>query len=122
MNSAKKRWKTAIYQLDPSSGERRLEQTIALLNAGVPVVIGLDWPNENTLRHAPVLHAQTPEGARHGVLIVGYWEKNAERERRLIFRNSYGPKWGRAGYGFISPEYFVKHVSMALCFTVEPGP
>ncbi len=115
------RWEVKSYFLNSSDPEKFLTQTVLLLNAGVPVAIGLDWPDEATLVHAPVLNAQPAGGGAHGVLLVGYWDKSKDRERRLVFRNSYGPRWGRAGYGFMSPEYFRKHVRTGLFLTVQPA-
>jgi C1A family cysteine protease len=48
-------------------------------------------PNENVIGH-------------HAVLVVGC-EEDAQQSKWLIFRNSWGVRWGENGYGFLKFEY-----------------
>ncbi len=86
-----------------------LQEMKACLAAGLPFVFGF----------AVYEHVMTAETARtgrirlprrnermlggHAVLAVGYHDRGAS----LIFRNSWGVEWGRAGYGEIPYAYAV---------------
>ena len=94
-----------------------LNQVLHALNAGSPVVIGLRWPNPQTIRHTALLDKQRPVSL-HAVTLVGYRMESARKEDlRLIFKNSWGSSWGVGGHGFMTYAYFVENVSGA--FTID---
>ncbi|GHB97081.1 C1 family peptidase [Cerasicoccus arenae] len=82
------------------------------LNAGQPVVIGVAWPHENTLRAAPMISGQTPV-SMHAVTLVGYRADPDGGNQRFVFKNSWGPQWGSGGYGWITADYLRQHLSSA---------
>ena len=45
---------------------------------------------------------------RHAILIVGS-ETDSDQNEWLIFRNSWGERWGVEGYGFLPPEYLLAY-------------
>ena len=82
----------------------KLRQLKACLTEGFPFTIGVGLC-------ASISHLQdgaipTPEaGAKktggHALLVTGY----DDHARRFTIRNSYGPEWGRDGYGSIGYDY-----------------
>ncbi len=50
-----------------------------------------------------------PPAGQHFVAIVG-----SSGPDELIFGNSWGPRWGDSGYGYMTREYFDSHVSTAM--------
>ncbi len=98
----------------------RIGNIIQALNAGVPVAIGLAWPNYRTLR-AGFLSEQTPViGATHAVTLVGY--KNPGEwieDTTFVFKNSYGPAWGEGGYGWVTCRYLQNYLLSAALLEVQ---
>jgi len=94
---------------DPSESVNRLTHCI---NAGQPVVIGVAWPHQNTIQSAPMISRQTPIGL-HAVTLVGYRADENGANQRFVFKNSWGPDWGSAGYGWITADYLKKHLVAA---------
>jgi C1A family cysteine protease len=98
----------------------RIGNIIQALNAGVPVAIGLLWPNYRTLR-AGFLSEQTPvQGAAHAVTLVGY-KNPGERveDTAFVFKNSYGPAWGEGGYGWVTCRYLQNYLLSAALLEVQ---
>jgi hypothetical protein len=88
---------------DPAA---RVDNIILALNAGMPVAIGLRWPNYHAVR-AGFLSEQAPmAGSAHAVALVGYQNSGGQAEGTVfIFKNSWGPAWGEAGYGRATYRY-----------------
>ena len=98
----------------------RIDNIIQALNTGVPVAIGLLWPNYRTLR-AGFLSEQTPvQGAAHAVTLVGY-KNPGERveDTAFVFKNSYGPAWGEGGYGWVTCRYLQNYLLSAALLEVQ---
>jgi hypothetical protein len=98
----------------------RIDNIIQALNAGVPVTIGLRWPNYRTLR-AGFLSEQTPvQGAAHAVTLVGYKNPGEQVEdTTFVFKNSYGPAWGEGGYGWVTCRYLQNYLLSAALLEVQ---
>lgn len=107
----------ALYVTGRTPGDK-IENIIHLLNDGIPVVIGIGWPHSATLRNAPLLSKQSAQYG-HAVTLVGYvCESGTEEDLRFLFKNSWGPKWGIAGHGWITYEYMKKHLGSAVYLNV----
>lgn len=97
--------------LIPAAGKQSIAQILFNLNQNRPIVALLRWPHANTLRQSSTLRAQVPlEGAAHAVTLIGYRTDPLNPEAVvLLFRNSFGPRWGLAGHGYIALDYLDKH-------------
>jgi Papain family cysteine protease len=96
-----------------------LHQMKAALAAGFPVVIGFDVfqgiESDQAAQTGEVPMpgpGEQPIGG-HAVLLVGY----DDARQRWTFRNSWGPGWGDAGYGYL-PYGYVDDPSYATDFWV----
>ncbi len=117
-NARERREVTATY-LTGRNNRVRIDKIVHALNQGLPVVIGLNWPHEATIRSAPLLSKQTPQSA-HAVTLVGYkCESGKPENARFLFKNSWGPDWGIRGHGWITYEYLKKNLSSAVILDVR---
>lgn len=100
------------FQVPGPQSRAGVENLIHVLNAKLPVVVGVAWPHHARVRNTSLLSKQPPlEGAGHAVTIVGYRCPTGKLEdTKFIFRNSWGPQWGAGGYGFFSYEYLLKNL------------
>lgn len=87
-------------------------KVVSLLNEGIKGIVVTyaycpkEWRNGNAdLRLKKKTHR--PKG-QHTVLIVGYQDSS------FIFKNSWGPGWGEAGYGRMSFAYHYNHAREGL--------
>lgn len=113
------RRKLTIHVVPGPENDQRLANIIQALNEDIPVPIGLRWPSERTLRNG-YLDTQSPVADyRHAVTIVGYACPSGELENtEFIFKNSYGPAWGEAGYGRATFKYLNENLVGAVVFEV----
>ncbi|MBK1880255.1 C1 family peptidase [Pelagicoccus mobilis] len=100
------------FQIPGAKTEAGVGNLIHVLNAKMPVVVGVGWPNGMRVRNTSVLSKQPPaDGIGHAVTIVGYRCPTGKIEdTKFIFRNSWGPRWGAGGYGFFTYEYLLKNL------------
>lgn len=104
------------------SGADRINNIVHVLNQGVPVVVGLEWPHNATLRRAPVLSMQQPV-SRHAVTLVGYiCDTGNPRDARFLFKNSWGPSWGINGHGWVTYDYMERHLGSAVFLDIVNAP
>lgn len=96
---------------------------IHALNHGYPVPIGLGWPNERAIRGGTLSDQAPMPNVGHAVTIVGYECPNGRLEDSVfVFKNSYGPQWGQAGYGRATWRYLAKNLREAYVLDVSPPP
>ena len=112
-----KRWST-----DALLTERQLSEIKLALAAGHPVACGLRWPK--TLNGNKLLAVSTADQVSdgHSIAFVGY--ENDPKQNGggvLLFRNSYGPKWGDKGYGVMSYGYARTYANDALWLKFGPA-
>ncbi len=121
IRSARSRAKIGYYKIPGRTKQSLIANLLHPLNAGIPVVIGMAWPHYKTLMRNPTLSQQKPrEGYAHAVTIVGYKCPTGKKEDlTFIFRNSWGRKWGTAGYGFIKFGYLEKHLYDAVILETQ---
>ncbi len=100
------------FQVPGSPGPIAIGNIVHVLNAGMPVVIGIGWPADWRIRNTNTLSAQPPlSGAGHAVTLVGYrCETGRLEDTRFIFRNSWGTSWGAGGYGFVTYKYLAENL------------
>lgn len=85
---------------------------VHVLNAKIPVVVGVAWPANGRVENTSLLSKQPPaSGAGHAVTIVGYkCETGKLEDVKFVFRNSWGASWGAGGYGFFTYEYLANNL------------
>jgi hypothetical protein len=98
----------------------QIDNIIHALNAGVPVPIGLAWPNNRAILNG-ILSEQVPmQGAGHAVTLVGYRNSGGAVEgTTFFFRNSFGSSWGQGGYGRVTYSYLRNHLLDAVLLEVQ---
>jgi len=101
------------------NGSESTKRIVHCLNAGLPVVIGVGWPHENSLRAAPMISGQNPI-SMHAVTLAGYRTDEGGTNLRFVFKNSWGPEWGSGGYGWVTGDYLRQH--LATAYLLETGP
>lgn len=106
-----------VLRVDASDPNTTINRLTHCLNRGLPVVVGVAWPHENTLRAAPMISGQTPV-FMHAVTLVGYRSDPGGENQRFVFKNSWGPQWGAGGYGWITAEYLKQHLQAA--YVLDP--
>ncbi len=90
----------------------------AALAHGHPVACGLRWPK--VLKGDAVIQVPPPQAVEdgHSIALVGY--DDAREGGMLVFRNSWGPKWGNHGYGIMSFAYARAYANDALWLELGP--
>jgi hypothetical protein len=103
------RWKAEWirrWDIRRSLSEAELTSIKRALANGHPVACGLRWPK--ALKGASLLNVPTPGQVRdgHSIVFTGYEDDAGQSSSGvLFFRNSFGPTWGRNGYGVMSYAY-----------------
>ncbi len=124
---------TFIKEWDNQRGmsEKDLEATKAALRAAHPVATGIWWPEKFetvTIDHVPLLReyprndshhsdpSKNPMFDGHSIDLVGFHEGTEfPGGGYFIFRNSFGPRFGHDGYGFVSFKYIRDYSNDAIC-------
>ncbi len=99
-------------ELSGRTPRARLEQLVLALNEGIPVAVGIRWPADTPVLRATgaLPESPSPAGRGHAVVITGYTCADGLLEHTVFrFRNSYGARWGDAGYGTVSWKYLLEH-------------
>ena len=107
------------YQARLTKIQSNINAIVACLAQGKPVVIGISLYDSFSMAPAgrvpmPQTHEQVVGG--HALLVVGC-EVDNQQSKWLIFRNSWGVRWGENGHGFLRFEYIGNHGCKA--FVVE---
>ncbi len=113
---AKKRTPVDGYYITGREPKAQISNIVQVLNAGVPVIVGIDWPEQKLYTDNVKLDEQ-PGLAKsgHAVLLVSYRAKSAKLEdMEFLFKNSYGDEWGDHGYGIVTYRYLVNNLHDAL--------
>ncbi len=100
----------------------RLNNIIQALNLGIPVPVGLAWPNYRSMRGGYLDRQKPQDGIGHAVTLVGYKSATGRIEDAVfIFKNSYGPDWGQGGYGTVTYTYLSNNLHDAILLEVQAG-
>ncbi len=99
--------------------EAQLSAIEEALARGHPVACGLRWPK--TLKGYEVTHVPPSNAVEdgHSIALVGYLH-DAKQGEVFLFRNSWGPRWGKNGYGIISMAYVRAYANDALWLELGP--
>jgi C1A family cysteine protease len=110
--------------------ERQLEATKAALRSGRPVATGIWWLNRfetipvdqvPLVKQYPRSANRNPDNAKnpmfdgHSIDLVGFQDgRQFPGGGYFVFRNSFGPGFGRGGYGFLSFDYVRNYSNDAI--------
>jgi hypothetical protein len=123
IEAARKSRRIAMQTVPGGSPAACLRNMMHLLDEGVPIVIGLQWPHWRTIRAGNIAEQTPLPDGSHSVLLVGYRNTTDNPEDiRFIFRNSWGPTWGVGGYGTISFNYLERNLLDAIVVEILPTP
>ena len=95
--------------------DAQLEAIKAAIADGHPVACGLRWPA--SLKGYEILAVPPPDKVSdgHSIAFVGFEDDpNQNGGGTFTFRNSFGPKWGKHGYGVMSYAYARAYANDAL--------
>ncbi|HUG12531.1 MAG TPA: C1 family peptidase [Opitutaceae bacterium] len=118
---ARKRSAVIPYAVPGSNESEMAVNMVHVLNNGLPVVIAIRWPHQDAARGG-LLSTQPPiQDYAHAVTVVGYSSETGKTgDIRFIFKNSWGPKWGAYGYGFVDMQYLSKNLLGAAFIDLIP--
>jgi hypothetical protein len=87
---------------------------------GHPVACGLRWPK--VLKGYELIQVPPPNAVEdgHSIALVGYSDDSQPGGGVFLFRNSWGPKWGKNGYGSMSYAYARTYANDALWLELGP--
>ncbi len=122
VEEAKRHQRVFVHRLPGRDSTTLLNNLVQALNAGVPIPVGMAWPNYRSIRTG-YLSAQKPQsGGGHAVTIVGYKCPTGRIEDAVfLFKNSWGPQWGQGGYGTVTYAYLRNYLDDAILLEVQPG-
>lgn len=122
IQAALDRRKVHSYIVTGRDNELRIGGILHALNEGIPVVVGMAWPNSESLSQSPILSRQKPvKGYAHAVALIGYRADGGNTDNlRFVFKNSWGHRWGVNGHGWVTYEYLKKHMNSAVILDVSP--
>ena len=121
-----------IKEWDNQNGmsDKELEATKAALRSGRPVATGVWWLNhfETVMVDQVPLLKEYPRSANrnadaaknpmfdgHSIDLVGYQEGSEfPGGGYFVYRNSFGPRFGQGGYGFVSFDYMRNYANDAI--------
>lgn len=109
-----------ITQLPGRESGTLVNSLIHALDSGFPVPAALRWPHERSIRAGSLAEQQPLTDAFHAVTFIGYECPSGRLEdTAFIFKNSYGPRWGRGGYGRATWNYLSRHLLEAYVLDVR---
>jgi hypothetical protein len=120
IDAARPHQRVAVHLIPGHDNATRIGNIVHALNAGMPVPVGIAWPNYRSLRGG-FLSRQTPMlGSGHAVTIVGYRASTDRIEDlNFIFKNSWGVEWGQGGYGVVTYGYLQQHLETGVVLEVQ---
>lgn len=111
-----------VHRLPGRDPATLINNLVQALNAGVPVPVGMAWPNYRSIRTG-YLSAQKPmAGSGHAVTLVGYRCPTGRIEDTVfVFKNSWGGDWAQGGYGTVTYGYLSNYLNEAIVLEVLSG-
>ncbi len=121
IEEARRGVRMSVHAVPGHDGALLASNIIHALNLGIPVPVGIRWPDTRVWRVQFLEDQKTEIGFGHAVTIVGYRCKTGRIEDAVfVFKNSWGPRWGQAGYGTASYRYLAKNLNSAVILEVQP--
>lgn len=122
VDEARNHQRVFIHAVPGRDAPTRLNNIILALNAGVPVPIGVAWPNYRSMRTGYVSGQKPMAGAGHAITLVGYKSSTGRLEDAVfVFKNSWGVDWGQGGYGTVTYDYLSRYLGDAVLLEVQAG-
>lgn len=120
IEEARNHQRVFIHQLPGRDNATRVNNAVQALNAGVPVAVGMAWPNYRSLRTGYLSGQRPMAGSGHAVTLVGYRSATGRLEDAVfIFKNSWGVDWGQGGYGTVTFAYLNNYLNDAVLLEVQ---
>lgn len=111
-----------VHRLPGRDQPTLLNNVVQALNQGVPIPVGMAWPNYRSLRTGYLSGQKPLEGSGHAVTLVGYKCPTGRIEEAVfVFKNSWGVQWGQGGYGTVTYDYLQKYLHEAIVLEVQGG-
>lgn len=111
----------SVHSLPGHDGATLATHIIHALNMGIPVPIGMQWPDTRMWGNTFLDNQSTTQNRGHAVTIIGYRSKTGGIEDAVFtFKNSWGPRWGQSGYGVVTYGYLKKNLRSAVVLEVQP--
>lgn len=126
---------TIVKVWDDTTGmsSAELQNILTILRSGRPVATGIWWLSTFstvTVDGVPLLKdyprsantgSNPPMFDGHSIDLVGFREARAfPGGGYFVFRNSFGPSFGDAGYGFVSFQYLRRYANDAIAIASQP--
>lgn len=111
---------------NPVMSDAEMDAVTSLLDAGIPVGVGQQWPKKDMWQSIKVGERTILDGlgatqGAHTMAIVGYKrDPKAPGGGFFLFRNSWGTDWGTEGYHFMSFNW-VKNHTYDGCIALPPN-
>jgi hypothetical protein len=122
IQEARSHQRVFVHLVPGRDATTRINNIVQALNAGVPVPVGMGWPNYRTLRSGYLSGQKPMPDGGHAVTLVGYKSLTGRIEDAVfIFKNSYGVDWGQGGYGTVTYKYLTNNLHDAVLLEVQPG-
>lgn len=112
----------ALFGRNGKKSDQSLDSVIGELDQGRPVIILLmlsrSFYVRNTRGVVDPADGEAPEPQRrHAVIAVGHGTVDAQRA--ILVRNSWGPTWGDAGYGWLTERFLSTRIFAAATLLEE---
>ncbi len=122
IDEASQHQRVSVHQLPGRDNATRLNNLVTALNSGMPIAVGLAWPNFRSIRTGYLSGQKPMADGGHAVTIVGYKSASGRIEDAVfMFKNSWGPQWGQGGYGTATYDYLSKNLYEAVLLEVQPA-
>ncbi len=120
VTEARDHQKVFVHRLPGRDGATLINNLIHALNAGVPIAVGIEWPNYHSIRTGYLSGQKPMSNSGHAVTLVGYRCPTGRIEDTVfIFKNSWGTDWGQGGYGIVTYGYLDKYLHEAVLLEVQ---
>jgi hypothetical protein len=122
VEEARNHQRVFIHAVPGRDASTRINNVVLALNAGLPVPIGVAWPNYRSIRTGFVSGQKPMAGSGHAITLVGYRSSTGKIEDAVfLFKNSWGVDWGQGGYGTMSYGYLSNYLNDAVLLEVQAG-